>query len=95
MSEEPTLEYLAAQLRGQDPPPPSFNPNGFRSLDADPPKKDAKRDRARSNWESILRKDDEMEELYLQLQRAQRLCRELEVAGEIIKDKISRFNNDE
>lgn len=86
------LEHLVAQLRSRDPPAQSFNPNGFRSLDPDPPQeKDTRRDYLSKRWEGTLQKDEDLQKLYMQLQQAQRLCTELEIAEKILRGKVAEF----
>jgi hypothetical protein len=88
MTDEPILEYLTAQLQSYDQPPESFTLNQFRSLDPNPPQgQEAMRDLGNEKWRVFLRMDEEIEELYAQLQRARRLCNELEIAKEIITAK--------
>jgi hypothetical protein len=95
MTEEPILEYLTSQLRGHDQPEKSFNLNQFRSLDPGPPQmQKPARDMADEKLRVFMQRDEEFAELYAEVQWAQRLCDDLEVAEKILSDRVAKHKMD-
>lgn len=90
MGEEHFLEYLTGELYRRDSPPPSFNPNAFRSLGPIPLQDEDSSRKWGAECPKPFTRDDELNKLYLQLQQAQRHCAELRIAEKILQGRIFR-----
>ena len=82
MEKEQTIERLIGPTQGHHQQQPAFNPNGFRSLEGQG--RDAGRD-VGEQFESVMADKHDLNDLYVRLRNAQRLCNELNIAESILR----------
>jgi len=90
MDGEPTIERLIGPTKGHRLQQPAFNPDGFRSLEGGSAEGKDKRQEAELSFQTVVAYNEDFQELYVQLQHAQRLCNELDVAEGLLRDRIGR-----